>query len=478
MRVAEISGHAARPRRLAQRTLVRHAAVAFLATGLVLGFAAVHFDFSPMHRWNRAIGDASLVLIAVSVGIGPLARLWRPAMPLIPFRREMGIHGCLLAVVHAVIILVGWVEWDLMRLFGSGRIAAIVDKMGMKEGEVLQHSMLSSSIERAQKKVEENNFGIRKRLLEYDDVMNSQRTVIYKRRRHALFGDRLKLDILNMFHEVVSAIAAEYHPLGDHDGYQLELFRKFSTECPVDADAFKRMKLDEVIDRTYDAVMNAYDRHMARTTAQAMPVVTDVFLNRGQQYQNIVIPVTDGKRTMDVLANLEKAYKSECRELITSIEKFITLSIIDNEWKEHLREMDELRRSVQNASIEQKDPLLIYKLESFELFKAMIDRINAEVVGFLARAGLPSAQPEIQQAQTPRAPQQRLQTSRSETPELASASRGAAPRPSAGGNAGQGPMPPSGPRAPITPVRVEEKIGRNDPCPCGSGRKCKQCHGK
>jgi len=371
-------------------------------------------------------------------------------------------------------------EDDLMRLFNSERIAKLMDRMGLKEGEVIQHSMVTASIERAQKKVEENNFGIRKRLLEYDDVMNSQRTVIYKRRHHALFGERLKLDILNMFHEVVGGIVAEHHATGDFEGFQFEVLRKLVTECPIDEEAFRKLKPDEITDRVYEAAMNAYDRHTARIGAQAMPVITDVFLNQGQQYENIVVPITDGIKTMQVVANLQKCYKSEGRELGTSIEKYITLAIIDNEWKEHLREMDELRRSVQNASIEQKDPLLIYKLESFTLFKAMIERINGEVIGFLARAGLPSAQPAVQQAQEPRAPQQRLQTSRTETPQFAGAARSAAaprPAPSSGGPM-RGPMPPQGPRQPIAPVRVEKKAGRNDPCPCGSGKKFKQCHGK
>ncbi|HRH38492.1 MAG TPA: SEC-C metal-binding domain-containing protein, partial [Flavobacteriales bacterium] len=353
------------------------------------------------------------------------------------------------------------------------------DLLGLKEGEVIQHSMVTASIERAQKKVEENNFGIRKRLLEYDDVMNSQRSVIYKRRHNALFGERLKLDVLNMFHDVVSGLVNEYQPVGDFEGFQFELFRRFAAESPVDEEGFKRMKTDELIDRVYDGVMATYDRHMARVATQAMPVITDVYLNQGAQYENIVVPITDGIKTMQVVANLQRCYKSEGRELVSSVEKYIALAIIDNEWKEHLREMDDLRRSVQNATYEQKDPLLIYKLESFNLFKAMIERMNGEVIGFLARAGLPSAQPQVQQAQAPRAPQQRLQTSRTETPQFSGGSRTSAPRPAGGGAPpARGPMPPQGPPQPVAPVRVEKKAGRNDPCPCGSGKKFKQCHGK
>jgi preprotein translocase subunit SecA len=372
-------------------------------------------------------------------------------------------------------------EDDLMRLFNSERIAKLMDRLGLKEGEVIQHSMVSASIERAQKKVEENNFGIRKRLLEYDDVMNSQRTVIYKRRHHALFGERLKLDVLNMFYEVASGIVNEYHPVGDFDGFQLEMFRKFSAESPVDQEAFRKVKTEELTERVYEAAIATYERHNSTLANQAMPVITDVFLNQGQQYENIVVPITDGLKTMQVVANLQKCYKSQGMELSASIEKYITLAIIDNEWKEHLREMDELRRSVQNASIEQKDPLLIYKLESFNLFKAMIDRMNGEIVGFLAKAGLPSAQPQVQEAPAPRPPQQRVETSRTEVPQFSSARPSApAPRPTSGPAAPGGNMapPPQGPRQPIAPVRVDKAPGRNDPCPCGSGKKYKQCHGK
>jgi len=371
-------------------------------------------------------------------------------------------------------------EDDLMRLFNSERIAKLMDRLGLKEGEVIQHSMVTASIERAQKKVEENNFGIRKRLLEYDDVMNSQRTVIYKRRHNALFGERLKLDVLNMFHDVSTSLVNEYHEAGDFEGFQLEVFRRLSCECPVDADGFKRMKSEELADAVHEAAVKSYARHNATLAGQAMPVITDVFLNQGQQYENIVVPITDGLKTMQVVANLEKCYKSQGMELSSSIERYITLAIIDNEWKEHLREMDELRRSVQNASIEQKDPLLIYKLESFNLFKAMIDGMNGEVVGFLTKAGLPSAQPQVQEAPTPRAPQQRVETSRTEVPQYSSSGSSTnAPRP-ASGAPGRGPTPPptGAPRPPATPVRVDKAPGRNDPCPCGSGKKYKQCHGK
>ncbi len=374
-------------------------------------------------------------------------------------------------------------EDDLMRMFGSERIAKLMDRMGLKEGEVIQHSMVTASIERAQKKVEENNFGIRKRLLEYDDVMNKQRQVIYRRRRNALFGDRLKLDVLNMFHDVAVNITEQYQPEGDFEGFQMDLFRQLSIETPVDEDTFKNGKAAEVADKVFEAAYEAYMRRGQQTAAQALPVISDVFLNQGKQYENIVVPITNGVKTMQVVTNLEKAYKTEARDLVDSIEKYITLAIIDNEWKEHLREMDDLRRDVQNASIEQKDPLLIYKLESFKLFDAMIDRISAEVVEFLVRAGLPTADPAVQQAPEPKATREerQMRTSRTEVPEYAGgASTGGAPQRVPQGSPAGAPRlaPPPGPRPqPVQPVRVEKKVGRNDPCPCGSGKKFKNCHG-
>ena len=375
-------------------------------------------------------------------------------------------------------------EDDLMRMFGSERIAKLMDRLGLKEGEVIQHSMVTASIERAQKKVEENNFGIRKRLLEYDDVMNKQRQVIYKRRHSALFGERLKLDILNMYNDVGRAIVEQHHAVGDFEGFQLELVRRLFVESPVSEEEFKKLRPEEVTDRLYEAAMSAYERHSAHMARQALPVISDVYLNQSAKYENIVVPITDGIKTMQVVANLEKTYRTEGRELGDSIERYITLAIIDNEWKEHLREMDELRRSVQNAAIEQKDPLLIYKLESFNLFQAMIDRMNGEVVTFLSRAGLPAAEPAVQQAPAPRPePQQKLQTSRTEVPQFAERQASAPPAPqqraSGTGAPQRQPMPPQGPpRPPAQPVRVEKKVGRNDPCPCGSGKKFKQCHGQ
>ncbi|HMN05273.1 MAG TPA: preprotein translocase subunit SecA [Flavobacteriales bacterium] len=375
-------------------------------------------------------------------------------------------------------------EDDLMRMFGSERIAKLMDRLGLKEGEVIQHSMVTASIERAQKKVEENNFGIRKRLLEYDDVMNKQRQVIYKRRRNALFGDRLKLDVLNMFHDVASNVTKDFQPEGDFEGFRMELFRRLFIDSPVDENTFKNGKLPDIADQVFEAAFEAYHRRGRQLGAQALPVISDVFLNQGKQYENIVVPITDGVKTMQVVANLEKAYKSEGREVMDSAEKYITLAIIDNEWKEHLREMDDLRRDVQNASIEQKDPLLIYKLESFKLFDAMVSRVSEEVVEFLVRAGLPQVQPSIQEApeHKPTREERQMQASRTEVPSYSGPTNSAGPAtrqpaPAAGNRAQQ---PPAGgpPRQPVQPVRVEKKVGRNDPCPCGSGKKYKQCHGR
>ena len=369
-----------------------------------------------------------------------------------------------------------------MRMFGSERIAKLMDRMGLKEGEVIQHSMVTASIERAQKKVEENNFGIRKRLLEYDDVMNKQRQVIYKRRRNALFGERLKLDVLNMFHDVATIIAEEYQPEGDYEGFRTELFRKLFIESPVDEATFKSERTADIADKVFEQALAAYNRRGQQIAAQALPVIGDVFLNQGKQYENIVVPISNGTKTMQVVTNLEKAYKTEGKDLIDSVEKYITLAIIDNEWKEHLREMDDLRRDVQNASIEQKDPLLIYKLESFKLFDSMIDRISGEVVEFLVRAGLPAAEPAVQQAQErkPTREEKQMQTSRTEVPEYAGASAAAPQRAQRAMPTGAQRMPqPQGPPRPqpTQPVRVEKKVGRNDPCPCGSGKKYKNCHG-
>lgn len=303
-------------------------------------------------------------------------------------------------------------EDNLMRLFGSDRIAGLMDRLGHKDGEVIQHSMVTKSIERAQRKVEENNFGIRKRLLEYDDVMNAQREVVYKRRRHALYGERLQVDISNMMYDTLDGVVESYHQAKDYAGFKLDLIRLFGTDEVISEEDFTRLKADEVHQISFDAISKHYIGKNAKIAESALPVITDVFLNQGSQFQNIVVPFTDGHKGMQVVTNLKKAYESNGRQLIRDFEKNITLAIIDDAWKEHLRDMDDLRQSVQGAVYEQKDPLLIYKFESFELFKGMIDKSNREIVSFLFKGSLPHPDPsQMRQAPQQQAPQQKLQTS-------------------------------------------------------------------
>jgi preprotein translocase subunit SecA len=354
-------------------------------------------------------------------------------------------------------------EDDLMRLFSSGRIVSIMDKLGLKDGEVIQHSMISKSIERAQKKVEENNFGIRKRLLEYDDVMNSQREVIYKKRRHALFGERIDVDILNMIFDMSDTITADHQPNGREgfDDFRLELIRSLSLDVPVTEDEFAELKPDEIGDKIYHAAIGNFTRRSQAISKQAWPVIKNVYETKSHIYNNIVVPITDGLRLFNIVTNLEKAYKTQGLDLVKSYEKQVILATIDEHWKENLRELDELRTSVQNASYEQKDPLLIYKLESFNLFKAMMERVNKGVVSTLMKGQIPISDPE----QVREAPVARHHTDRSKyREEKSDASGHAAEREE------EKPVH-------VQPVRVTPKVGRNEPCPCGSGKKFKNCHG-
>ncbi len=369
-------------------------------------------------------------------------------------------------------------EDDLMRLFGSDRIAKMMDRLGLKEGEVIQHSMITSSIERAQKKVEENNFGIRKRLLEYDDVMNSQREVIYKRRKHALFGERLKLDIDNMLFDLSATAVDANHSTKNYDGYKLDLLRLFGIESPIGQPEFLTQKADDIVNSTYRAVEDRYKNRVAKIMEESFPVIKNVYENNTQGFTNIAIPFSDKRKTVQIAVNLEKAYKSNCSEIVDALEKGITLAMIDQSWKEHLRDMDDLRSNVQFASHEQKDPLLIYKLESYNLFKRMIERVNSELTGFLLHAELPQGQQQVRQAQAPKAPENpRVSTTKAESMNLqqrvvanSSNAVGGGQRPLA--------MPPQGPPPKAEPVKAESKVGRNDPCPCGSGKKYKSCHGQ
>ncbi len=361
-------------------------------------------------------------------------------------------------------------EDDLMRLFGSDRIAKMMDRLGLEEGEVIQHSMITKSIERAQRKVEENNFGIRKRLLEYDDVMNSQREVIYKRRKHALFGDRLELDIQNMFRDLAEQVVINNQEAKDYEGFKMDLLQYFGMDSPISEDDFVGAKAPELTETIYKQARERYKRRMESVTTSAMPVIKQVH-QKENNFENIAIPFSDGKRSLQIVANIEKCLETEGKILRNSLEKSVTLSIIDNEWKEHLREMDDLRQSVQNARFEQKDPLLIYKFESFELFKKMIGRVSKEVVSFLSKAALPGRTDQVQttnRTTTAKDDSSKLQTSRPGAEQVAPSNG----RP--GGPQRQVPPPP----VKTEPVRAEKKIGRNDPCPCGSGKKYKQCHGK
>ena len=347
-------------------------------------------------------------------------------------------------------------EDELMRLFGSERIAGIMDKLGLKEGEMIQHSMITKSIERAQKKVEENNFGIRKRLLEYDDVMNSQREVIYKKRRNALLGDRLSVDIANMMYDVTENIVETYHSNSDFEGFDFDLIRSFSMDSPVREAEFANIKSDDVTEKVYAKVLDTYKRKVDSIAEQAYPVLKDVHERMSHQFENVVVPVTDGVKVYQVVTNLKTTVESEGRELARSYEKTAVLATIDDSWKEHLREMDDLKQSVQNATYEQKDPLLIYKFESFDLFKTMLSRVNKEVISLLMKGHIPRQDPDqVREAQRRRQDMSNLRTSKSDFSQYDS----------------------SGANQRVEPVRVEKKVGRNEQCPCGSGKKYKHCHG-
>jgi preprotein translocase subunit SecA len=288
-------------------------------------------------------------------------------------------------------------EDNLMRLFGSDRVAKIMDRMGLKEGEVIQHSMMTKSIERAQKKVEENNFGTRKRLLEYDDVMNAQREVVYKRRRHALHGERLKLDIANMMYDTCEVIVGDNKAANDFKNFEFELIRYFSITSPVSASEFEKSNEMDLTGKVYKAAMHYYTEKTERSAREALPIIANVYEQEGNKFERIIVPFTDGIKSLNVVTDLKKAYESKGAQLVADFEKNITLAIVDEAWKKHLRKMDELKQSVQLAVHEQKDPLLIYKLEAFKLFRTMLDGVNKEVISFLFKGDLPQQQ-NIQEA--------------------------------------------------------------------------------
>ena len=352
-------------------------------------------------------------------------------------------------------------EDDLMRLFGSDKIAKMMDRMGLKEGEVIQHSMISKSIERAQKKVEENNFGIRKRLLEYDDVMNSQREVIYKRRRHALYGERISVDIINLVYDVCDSLIAEHHGFSDFEEFKLDTLRVLSIDSPFEETDFLKLNHDELSDMLYKGAVDSFKRKVETIATQAWPVIKDVYENQSGQYENIVVPISDGNKVYNITTNLKKAYENEGKEVVRDFEKASILLTIDDSWKEHLREMDDLKQSVQNASYEQKDPLLIYKFESFELFKQMVGKTNREIISILMKAHIPiTSGANVQQGQVKKLDMSKYETSRTDSN---------LPEPPQGGQQKD---------AKREPVKVDKKVGRNEPCPCGSGKKYKNCHGK
>ena len=360
-------------------------------------------------------------------------------------------------------------EDDLMRMFGSERIAAVMDKMGFQEGEMIEHSMISSSIERAQKKVEENNFGIRKRLIEYDDVMNQQRNVIYAKRRHALMGERIGVDITNMIYDTAEAIVADAREAGDYEGLTFEVMQTFAMEVPFDEQTFRSSKPAALSEQLAEAALDMFKRRMDKLMSVANPVIQKVYEEKGQMYENILIPITDGKKVYNIAVNLKKAAESESREVVREFEKRMLLYVIDDEWKEHLRQLDDLKQSVQNASYEQKDPLLIYKLESFGIFRRMLDALNRRAIAILLRGQIPTANPEeVRQAQEQR--RQDYSRYRTQKDSVARAAQQSGQAAAAGRDTREVQRP--------EPIHVEKKPRPNDPCPCGSGKKYKQCHGR
>ena len=344
-------------------------------------------------------------------------------------------------------------EDNLMRLFGSERIARLMDKLGHKEGDVIEHSIMTKRIETAQKKVEENNFGIRKRLLEYDDVMNAQREVIYKRRRHALEGERLKVDLANMIFDTCEVIVESNKSTNNYKNFEFELIKYFSLKTQISEAEFAKTANNELTFRLYREVLDHYQQKTERSAAQAFPVIREVYENPSNTYERIVVPFTDGQKMLNIVTDLKEAYESGGKKLISDFEKNITLAIIDDEWKTHLRQMDELKQSVQLAVHEQKDPLLIYKFEAFQLFKAMIDKVNKDIVSFLFRAELPTQAPAVQEAHAPQRSNEHYQTNKEEvlnSDEMAAQAR------EVGQQASQR-------RSLVeTIIREQPKVGRND----------------
>ena len=360
-------------------------------------------------------------------------------------------------------------EDKLMRLFASERIASVMDKLGFKEGERIESSMVTNAIERAQKKVEENNFGIRKRLLEYDDVMNKQRTVIYEKRRHALIGERIGMDIANLIWDRVTSIIDN----NDYVGVREELLKVLAIECPFTESEFKTREPGQLEEKTFQHAMETFTRKTERICQQALPVIKQVYENQGHIFSRIVVPITDGKQVYQLPCDLKEAYDTECRSVVKQFEKVIMLRIIDDSWKENLRQLDELKHSVQNSSYEQKDPLLIFKLESVKLWDNMINEMNDRIASVLMRGQLPEQQPEDVREAAPEQHQQRYTEQKADlnAPEqqpLSETQR----------QMQQATQQPTQQPARRNPIVRDKLPGRNDPCPCGSGKKFKNCHGK
>ena len=347
-------------------------------------------------------------------------------------------------------------EDKLMRLFGGEKIAGMVDRMGMQENEALEASMLSSAVERAQKKVEENNFGIRKRLLEYDDVMNSQREVIYTKRRNALSGERVEIDVMNMMQDIAQILVEKSEDM-DYESFSELVMTSLSVELGFDEAVFAKGNKAAMTDALHNNILKTYERRMDTMLQRAYPIIKEVYEKQGAIYQNIAIPISDGRKMLTLSVNLKKAYESEGKEIARALSKTITLWQIDDKWKEHLRDMDDLKQSVQNATYEQKDPLLIYKFESFNLFSQMLEELNKDVLSFLLRAFIPLRDASEARESAPQQPKKNMDQMQTSRTDLVT-------------NGGE-------PKSKM-PVHVDKQVGRNDPCPCGSGKKFKNCHGK
>ncbi|HRE37988.1 MAG TPA: preprotein translocase subunit SecA [Chitinophagaceae bacterium] len=352
-------------------------------------------------------------------------------------------------------------EDDLMRMFGSERIASLMDKLGYKEGDVIQHSMISNSIQRAQKKVEENNFGIRKRLLEYDDVMNKQRNAVYEKRNHALFGERLALDIDTSFSMVAEGLVSSFREQEDYEGFKMACIVNFGLDTTIEEEEFKKGDLNTLTDRIYSEATEKYNRHKEELQKQAIPVFKNIRLTQGSHIENVIVPFTDGRKGLNVLSNLDKTLQSNAVELTNALEKTITLAVIDDAWKEHLRAMDDLKQSVQTAYLEQKDPLVIYKVEAYNQFRNMNAEVNKDIVSFLCHSSIPIQQEDAQ-----------LKEGRQQKTDMSKMRANKEEVDATGDDYA------ANEKDKLVPVTVAPKIGRNDPCPCGSGKKYKHCHGK